>query len=257
MTTFYPNEQDLRELIAEHEQLRREILHNQTTAMQTMTATMFLVVAVMGFAFTVENSAIKSIMFFVVQCAIVIGMLQAVETGWVTFLIASYLRVFTEAKLRHLKWETRLMEFRILHPELTKGGFIRNHLWVYTFINIVNFILGCWYALQELQNLSPAIMAYAIIILLVLWLIANMLLLKIVWDRNSKFIEQYGKTFESKWKKISKNEQNQRTKESGGAEASPLPKIPEKIITNSTDSSSPLPPAEAAEHQPDVGVRAF
>lgn len=206
MVASHPNEQDLRELIAEHEQLRKEILHNQTTAMQIMTATLFLVAAVTGFAFSpaVQNFAVKSIMFFVVECAAIIGMLQAVETGWVTFLIASYLRVFTEAELRHLKWETRLMKFRKRHSELNHGGFIGNQLWIYTFIVIANFILGCWYALQSSQDSTMVV----IISLLALWFVATLLLIWAAWSRNSKFINKFGETFETIWKEIREDEAN-------------------------------------------------
>lgn len=200
------NEQGLKELIAEHEQLRREILHNEIIIMQTLTATLAIVAAIMGFAFSAAVQGLaKSVLFFVAESVTIIAMMQSTDKARHTYLIASYLRVFTEEKLYHLKWETRLLKLRESPRQWGYGGLIRNQVWLYTFITSTNFVLGSWYALKSFINTSPL---YMVTILVVDGLgITTVLLIYEAWDRLDKYVYKHKETFEEAWQKI-KDEKN-------------------------------------------------
>lgn len=199
------DEQDLKQLISEHEQLRREILHNETIIMQTLTATISIVAIVMGLAFSiaVKDLAVKSFLFFFSESVAMIAMLQSTDKGRHTFLIASYLRLFTEAELHHLKWETRLLEFRKSNPELGYSSLIGNHLWIYTSIAVVDFVLGSGYAIESFKNST---VLHTVIGLLVLILCVTTLRIRDAWILYSKYVRNHRETFENKWMEVKKSE---------------------------------------------------
>jgi FtsH-binding integral membrane protein len=176
----YGEEPDLKELISEHEALRREILHNETVIMQTVTSTMAIVTAMMGAAFSnvVENEMAKSFLFFAAESVVFVAMMQSLDKLRLIYLTASYLRVFTEAKLHHLKWETRLSEFRKLQPKKGYRGLIDNQLWGYSFIALINFAWGAYYAVKAAQSSPMAAQASPItVVLLVCGLILTIYLI--------------------------------------------------------------------------------
>jgi hypothetical protein len=191
----YPEEPDLKELISEHEALRREILHNETVVMQTVTSTIAIVSAMMGFAFSefVKNLTVKSFLFFAAESLVIIAMMQSLDKVRLTYLIASYLRVFTETKLHHLKWETRLSEFRKFQPKKGHRGLIDNQLWVYSFIALINFACGAFYVVQSYPSSQIAIFLLACGLILTMYLIVNARI------NCNKYVYRHVETFESVW----------------------------------------------------------
>jgi hypothetical protein len=191
----YPEEPDLKELISEHEALRREILHNETVIMQTVTSTMAIVTAMMGAAFSevVKDEMAKSFLFFAAESVVFVAMMQSLDKLRLIYLTASYLRVFTEAKLHHLKWETRLSEFRKLQPKKGYRGLIDNQLWGYSFIALINFAWGAYYAAKASQ-FSPIV-----IFLLVCGLILTIYLIVNARINCNKYVYRHVETFESVW----------------------------------------------------------
>lgn len=194
------DEQELKELMAEHEQLRREILHNEIIIMQTLTATLAIVAAIMSFAFSnaIQGLA-KSILFLIAESIAIIAMMQSTGKARHTYLIASYLRVFTEEKLDHLRWETRLLKLCKLHPQRGYGGLIHNQVWLYIFITSTNFMLASWYALKDFRNsLADYIVAGLAIVILGI----TMLLIRVARSRLTKYVYNHMETFEEAWEKI-------------------------------------------------------
>jgi hypothetical protein len=189
----YPEERDLKELISEHEALRREILHNETVIMQTLTSTMVIVGAIMGFAFSnvVTDLTVKSFLFFSTEGIIAIAMIQSVDKA----------RLFTEAKLHHLKWETRLSEFRKLHQKKGYGGLIANQLWIYALITLANFGCGAFYAIQSFSS-SPIAIFF-----LGCGLIITICLITYVRMSLNKYVYRHTETFEPVWTAIRAKEE--------------------------------------------------
>lgn len=199
-------ENDLKELLLEHDQLRKEILHNEVLNTQILTATLIVVSALMGFAFseTIPDLTVKGILFFIAEIVALIGILQSTDRGRITFMIASYLRTFTEPQLRQLKWETRLMDFRQHSPRQGYGEFIANNLWIYMLIAIANFGLGGWHILQGFQG---SIGLYGIIVFLVLWLLITIWLVWTGWSRYNQYVFKHRETFDPIWAKIRDEEE--------------------------------------------------
>jgi hypothetical protein len=191
----YPEEPNLKELISEHEALRREILHNETVIMQTVTGTMTIVTAMMAAAFgdVVKNDMAKSFLFFAAESVVIIAMMQSLGKLRLIYLTASYLRVFTEAKLHHLKWETRLSEFRRFQPKKGHRGLIDNQLWVYSFIALINFACGAFYVVKSYPSEQIAIFLLACGLILTIYLIVNARI------NCNKYVYRHVETFESVW----------------------------------------------------------
>src|SRR5215210_2216272 len=103
------DESKTRELLFEYEQLRKEILGNFTLGLQILAGTVTFVAVVMtlGFSEALKSFLAKAALFFVGEAIAFIGLMQTMSLAHSTFQIASYLRVFTEAELRYVKWETR------------------------------------------------------------------------------------------------------------------------------------------------------
>jgi hypothetical protein len=171
--------------------------------MQTVTSTTAIVSGIMGLAFSnfVTDSTVKSFLFFIAESVVVIAMMQSLGKLRLTYLIASYLRVFTEAKLHHLKWETRLSEFRKFQPKSGYGGLIKKQLLVYSFIALTNFACGAFYALQS-SKFSPIVIS----------LLACGLITTIWWIVSArisciKYVYRHVETFESVWMTIRTTEE--------------------------------------------------
>jgi hypothetical protein len=195
LAAFYGEEPDLKELISEHEALRREILHNETVIMQTVTSTMAIVTAMMGAAFSevVKDEMAKSFLFFAAESVVFVAMMQSLDKLRLIYLTASYLRVFTEAKLHHLKWETRLSEFRKLQPKKGYRGLIDNQLWGYSFIALINFAWGAYYAHESSKSNQIVILLLSCGLILTIYLIVNARI------NCNKYVYRHVETFESVW----------------------------------------------------------
>lgn len=217
------DERKTQELLFEYEQLRNEILSNFTLGIQILVGTVTFVAVVMtlGFSEALKSFLAKAALFFVGEAIAFIGLMQTMSLAHSTFQIASYLRVFTEAGLGYVKWETRLHKFRnglgdLPYEELT--GSVR---YTYAFIIIVNFTLGSVFALLDavpdfqlrgLRNLhefvwegfrnSPLTGVFIVIALLV-----TVLLLTVSWKQYRTFVLNHEETYGSRWNAIRVSEE--------------------------------------------------
>jgi hypothetical protein len=185
-------------LLFEYDQLRKEILHNDTLTIQILGGIALLAGILMSAAFRneVPNLWVKGFLFFLVQLIACIGVWQTVDRGRSTYVIASYLRIFVEPQVKDPQWETRLHEFRkrsVKIDTLQKyGDFINYQMLTYLFLIIINFLLGVAHAINELP-------------LLAIFVTGN---LPIVWflitaqKRLMKYTVDYETAFDGIWKEI-------------------------------------------------------
>lgn len=140
----------LSELTFEYDQLRKEILQNDTLTLQILTIILLLSSALMGFAFSQQlSNGGKSALFFLVEVVALIGLYQNTEIIKSTYIIASYIRTFIEPQTSEIKWETRLLQFFKESSDYKKGGSLITHQrLVYTIIIFVNFCLGSYYFVE-------------------------------------------------------------------------------------------------------------
>lgn len=216
------SEDKTKELLFEYDQLRKEILGNFNLGLQILGGTVTFVAVIMTFGFSqaVQSNLAKAALFFVGETVAFIGLIQTMSLAHSTFQIASYLRIFTEAELSYVKWETRLHLFRdklsgLPYEELT--GSMR---YTYAFIIIVNYLLASSYALwnvvpdfqfKGIGDLPRFIWegfkgSPATGLLLGLALIVTVYLLVIAWRQYQVFVVQHDITFSSRWNKIKSDE---------------------------------------------------
>lgn len=204
-----PQEQEqehtLAELMFEYEQLRQEILQNDVLTLQILGATVLLVGTIMGIAFSeaVKSFAVKGVLFFMADVVALVGMLQHTDRGRSSFLIASYLRIFTEDKMRNVQWETRLSKFRKYSHGRGYGKFISDQLWAYVFIVVANFALGGFHILLDFQN-SP--LFPGVISLLILGLLVTFWLVRVIVRRYIESVFRHQETFDPIWRKVREEE---------------------------------------------------
>ena len=203
-----PQEQErtLAELMFEYEQLRQEILQNDVLTLQILGATVLLVGTIMGIAFSeaVKSFAVKGVLFFMADVVALVGMLQHTDRGRSSFLIASYLRIFTEEKMRNVRWETRLAKFREYSHGRGYGEFISDQLWAYVFIVVANFALGSFHILLDFQN-SP--LFSGVISLLILGLLVTFWLVRVIVRRYIESVFRHQESFDPIWRKV-RDEEN-------------------------------------------------
>lgn len=199
------SENEFTELSLEYSQLRQEILHNGNFNAQTLSTTLTIVGVLMGFAFSqqIPEPLIKGLIFFLAEIITAFVILQTLDRERSTFLIASYLHVFTEKKFQYLKWETRLARFREKAQKDGFGDFIGNQLLIYVLIISINFFLGTYYVIQSTQQQS-----YFILIVIVLIVAFSISLSFIIegWKRYKRYVINYKKTFENKWDEVREEE---------------------------------------------------
>lgn len=129
----------------EYDQLRKEILQNQNLGLVILGVTVTFVGTVITVA---TNSNIvplspftRSIIFFVSAIITYIAMVQSVSLVSTTFMIASYMRIFTERQMQYVRWETRINKLRSTnkHPYEPFGTYQR---WFYVIIVLITCFLG-------------------------------------------------------------------------------------------------------------------
>lgn len=210
-----------RELLFEYEQLRKEILANFSLGVQILggTVTFVAVIMTLGFSEAVKSNLAKAALFFVAESISFIGMLQTLSLAHSTFRIASYLRVFTEAELEGIKWETRLHDFRGVEnqPYREVTGSVR---YTYAFVVIVNFVLGSAFALLDAVpgydfrgfiNLHKLVLSGLYNspltgVFIVITLMITVYLLVPAWKQYGSFVIRYDDTYKSTWGDIRKKE---------------------------------------------------
>jgi hypothetical protein len=204
------DEDRVKQLLFEYDQLRKEILVNHTLELQILggTVTFVAVIMTLGFSVAVKNYLAKAALFFVGETIAFIGLMQTLGLAHSTFQIASYLRIFTEAELSSPKWETRLHEFRrnlgrLPYEELT--GSLR---YTYVFIIVMSYFLASSHALWHIlpnfraTNFSNLGVLIAVLFGLALILILTILLLRIAWRQYRLYVVNHDETYTSRWEMI-------------------------------------------------------
>lgn len=211
-------EKKTEELLFEYEELRKEILNNFTLGIQILGGTVTFVAVIMslGFSEAIKSYLAKAALFFVGEAIAFIGLNQSMNLAHSTFQIASYLRVFTEAELEHVKWETRLHRFRdnlgnVPYEEHTSS--VRH---TYGFIIIVNYFLASFYALWDavpdfpfrgIKNIHEFVWdglreSPLTGVLLLIILVVTLCLLRVAWKQYETFVTNQDKTYTSRWDNI-------------------------------------------------------
>lgn len=204
------------ELLFEYDQLRKEILNNFTLGIQILGGTVTFVAGIMTLAFSQAASNLlgKASLFFVAETIAFIGLNQTMNLANSTFQIASYLRVFTEASLKHLKWETRLHRFRDNLGDVPYEEHTTSVRYTYAFIIIVNFVLASIFVLRgtglditshtftrTVKSVSIPATALILIVLCV-----TVYLLRLEWKHYWIFVIDEDKTYATRWKIIRSEE---------------------------------------------------
>jgi hypothetical protein len=143
---------ELREdLRFEYDQLRKEILQNDTHALQIFGGTVLLAGTIITIASSLDITlTLRGIFIFLVWLITAISLHQAIDRGRSSFVIASYLRLFVEDKLEGVKWETRLAHFRSISRRHGYNSILTGQLWTYNLILLVTFVVGSWYFISDL-----------------------------------------------------------------------------------------------------------
>lgn len=110
-----PAWQDTQEKRFVYDQLRQEILQNETHTLTILALTLAAVAALLKLAMDAwPSNAIACVSSLVIiQIVLLIASIQSLYKENSTFIIASYLRTFVEPGPTDIKWETRLAAFRI------------------------------------------------------------------------------------------------------------------------------------------------
>lgn len=187
------------ELLFEYDQLRKEILHNDTLTIQILGGIVLLAGALMSVAFSeaVTDLWVKGFLFFLVQLIACIGVWQTIDRGRSTYVIASYLRIFVEPKVKDPQWETRLHEFRKRSAKIDTsqkyGEFINYQMLTYLFLIIINFFLGAVHVIIEFPLLAIFVAGN---------LVVTVWFLRTAWRRLMKYTVDYETAFDGVWREI-------------------------------------------------------
>jgi len=214
MKTTAQEQEDLQELLFEYDQLRKEILQNDVLTLQILGTTILLVTAIFSVVFSqaLQASTGKGFLFFLATAIAIIGMLQSVDRERSSFVNASYLRTFTEKKLKHVKWETRLFRFRTTSSRTLGFTALASHqLTIYTILVGVTFLLGTLYTV--IAYLAHPLFN-VLVISLVVALIVTLGFIYNAWRNHVKYVFKYGNTFDPEWSRI-KDEENKPKAKSG------------------------------------------
>lgn len=138
-------------LLLEYEQLRQEILHNDSLTLQIIGAVLILTGALIPVSFAMDAGIPhRWVLFLVMETIAFLGLLQNTDRLRGTLIAASYIKVFIESKIEHIKWETRLQAFR---DNRQRGGdLIMHQVWVYAILILGNFYFASYFFLTEYQS---------------------------------------------------------------------------------------------------------
>lgn len=196
------------ELMFEYDQLRREILQQDSQSIQVLVGVILLVSGLTTIAFGVAVSSllVKGMLFLLVQVIVCIGLWQTVQRAYISLTIASYLRTFVEPKTAGLRWEGRLKKYR-RHTTATfhhlRFGEFLNYLLIYITLIIVNFLFSAGYIMYEMR-LSPflnfAIVLIGFVGVMTLWFLWVSLRILKRYSANS------GEVFDTLWKEVKDEE---------------------------------------------------
>jgi len=206
MATPSQNPDSSEDLRFEYEQLRKEILQNDTLQTQALYATIVLAGAAMTVASNLPDTIlwVKGVFFFAAGVIAMIGLWQNIDFSRSTFLIASYMLTFIEPKTQYVKWETRGYAFRKRSPSLGHGWiFERYRVLTYVLLIVVGFSIGGWYIAQGFPNPPWAYLAAASTI----GGLATGVFTAIPLVQHYKFVYKYDDTFGKIWRDIKTEEE--------------------------------------------------
>ncbi|MCX6021907.1 MAG: hypothetical protein NTZ05_09305 [Chloroflexi bacterium] len=137
-----------------YEQLRKEILQNDTIITQILGATFAFVSALTGFAFAQkpESPEVRGIIFLFANFIALAGAYKSIHKESGTMFLSQYIVIFIENRLDLVKYETNLGIFR---KRFTSGSFNKftfNNIDVYTLLAIATSIASSYYFFQSLGS---------------------------------------------------------------------------------------------------------
>src|SRR3990172_1206513 len=129
-------------------------------------------------------------------------MLQSVDRERSAFVNASYLRTFTESKLKHVKWETRLFKLRTSSSHMLGfTAFASHQLVIYMVLVGVTFVIGTIYSWGDYHT-------HPLFYVLIVGLFGiTALSICIAWRNHIQYVLKYGNTIDPAWSKI-RDEEN-------------------------------------------------
>jgi len=135
----------------EYEQLRQEIIHNDTLTLQIIGAILVLSGVLLPIAFAKDtNIPHRWLLFLGMEVIAFLGLYQNTERLKGTLVAASYNKIFIESKIEHIKWETRLQKFQ---DNKNRGGdLIMHQVWIYAMLIFGNFYFAQYFFLQEYKS---------------------------------------------------------------------------------------------------------
>lgn len=140
------------ELLFEYEQLRGEILQDEVIVLQILGISAILLTAILGVVFSqaVPQLAGKGYLLLVATIILLVAMTHIIDKWRTTYRIASYLRIFHESQLAHVRYETRYLMLRQLPTK--EEGYRKTagvQLLTYTFILLGTYAAGSWCIWQD------------------------------------------------------------------------------------------------------------
>lgn len=189
------------ELMFEYDQLRKEIMHNDTLSLQILGATIIFSTAIIGFISspTIQKEWLKGTLCFIPFCISFISLWASIDRARSTYAIASYLRVFTERELKAARWETRLARLRDIAPKLGRSKFVNYQFSIYILFIAINYLVGSYLIWIDRQNKT---LGCAIILGFIVGLFFIIWSLIIAFRRRKDIILNNEITFDREWKKI-------------------------------------------------------
>lgn len=202
------DQNNLQELLFEYEQLRKEILQNETIALQIMGAMAVLVTAILGAVFSQANQDTigEGFLVYVATIVTLIGISQIIDRWRSIFRTASYLRTFDESRLKLVRWETRLLRLRVLSPHDEGYGLTSGYqLATFAVLAVVTYVLGTTYILYDIQAFPHLVAFIAGPIMmgpLTAWILYG------TWRTHRRYILKHAETFDPLWNRIKVEEAN-------------------------------------------------
>ncbi|MBS1965347.1 MAG: hypothetical protein JST60_05955 [Chloroflexi bacterium SZAS-1] len=194
----YENEKTARatNLLAEYNNLREEILQNNTLSMQITAAIIAICGALMGYALSQGLKEVeRSYLFIAIQSIGFIGLWQNLNRYQAVYIAASYLEVFIEPELPGIRWETRLAKFRSWNNNFKRTSFISSNRTTYIVIILSNLALNWLYYPKGYDN-----------VYFFIWLIIVVIAIAISWLQYDKFAKNHTSFFKKTWRKIKEGE---------------------------------------------------
>jgi hypothetical protein len=167
--------------------------------------------AVIGFSASAalkDDFGIKAALFLALECITLIGLLQGVDKGRSTCIVGSYLRVFVEPYMHHMKWEIRLQEFRKENKLLgffSYGGFTEYQILFYFALIVIDVVLCSVNVLQLVDSSTIPGTFYPWASVIVLWVATGTVLYK-AWEHYEYVVLNQDNSITPIWEKIKRNE---------------------------------------------------